>query len=123
MIELEEFLEIVEELSAEIPLEFFEELNGGIIVLEECRVNPHAKNDDLIVLGEYHHSSVVGNHIVIYYGSFMKLYGHFTRGNLKARTRKTLRHEFRHHLERRSGLKDLEIEDRVNLLKYLRNNE
>jgi len=123
MIELEEFLEIVEELSAEIPTEFFEELNGGIRVLEECRINPHAVNDDLIVLGEYHHSSTMGNHIVIYYGSFMKLYGHFKREALKSRTRKTLRHEFRHHLERRSGLKDLEVEDRLRLLEYLRNND
>lgn len=122
MIELEKFLEIVEELSDEIPAEFFEGLNGGVRVLEECKINPHAINDDLIIMGEYHHSSVMGNHIVIYYGSFMKLCEHLSEENLKKRVRKTLRHEFRHHLEQRSGLKDLEIDDRNRLLEYLRNN-
>ena len=120
MIELEEFLEIVEELSAEIPPEFFEELNGGVRVLEDCKINPHATSDDLVIMGEYHSGSVMGNHIVIYYGSFMRVYGHLSPEALKEQVRKTLRHEFRHHLERRSGLKDLEIEDRIQLLDYLR---
>ena len=122
MIEKEEFFEIVEELSAEIPTEFFEGLNGGVRVLEECKINAHAVNNDLVTLGEYHHSSMMGSHIVIYYGSFMRLYGYLSRAALKERTRKTLRHEFRHHLEKRSGLKDLEIEDRINLIEYLQNN-
>lgn len=121
MIEIEEFLEIIEELSEEIPSEFFEGLNGGVRVLEECKINPHAVNDDLIILGEYHHSSIMGSHIVIYYGSYMRLYGYLSREELKKRLRKTLRHEFRHHLERRSGLKDLEVEDEIYLREYLIN--
>ena len=119
MIELEEFLEMVEELSGEIPPEFFEELNGGVRVLSECKINPQAINEDLFILGEYHHSSAMGSHIIIYYGSFMKIYGHLSSAEIKDRTRKTLRHEFRHHLERRSGIKDLEREDELFLKKYL----
>ena len=119
MIELEEFLEIIEELSEEIPPEFFDELNGGVRVLAECRVNPQAVNDDLFILGEYHYSSLMGSHIVIYYGSFMRICGYLPRAELKNQMRKTLRHEFRHHLERRSGIKDLEIEDEIFIRKYL----
>ena len=121
MIELEEFLEIVEELSEEIPQEFFEGLNGGVRVAEECKINPRAVNDDLVVLGEYHRNRAMGSHIVIYYGSFMRISGYLSNEELKNRVRKTLRHEFRHHLEGRSGLKDLEVEDEIFLRKYLTN--
>ena len=121
MVEIEEFLEIVEELSEEIPLEFFEGLNGGVRVLEECKINPHAVDDDLIILGEYHNSWTMGSHIVIYYGSYIRLYERLSREPMKKLVRKTLRHEFRHHLERRSGLKDLEVEDEIFLRKYLMN--
>ena len=121
MIEIEEFLEIVEALSEEIPSEFFEGLNGGVRVLETCKVNPRAVDNDLFTLGEYHHSFAMGNHIIIYYGSYMRIYGHLSSEELKNRVRKTLRHEFRHHLERRSGLKDLEVEDEIYLRQYLAN--
>ena len=121
MIEIEEFLEIVEELSEEIPLEFFGDLNGGVRVVEECKSNPHAINNDLFILGEYHRNRTMGNHILIYYGSFMKVYGLLSKEQLKNRVRKTLRHEFRHHLEGRSGLKDLEVEDEIYLRQYLAN--
>jgi len=120
MVEMEEFLEMTEELSGEIPAEFFEGLNGGVRISEECKVNPHARDDDLIILGEYHRNSVMGCHIMMYYGSFMRVYGYLGMEELKERMRKTLRHEFRHHLEYRSGLRDLEIEDQNFLLKYLR---
>ena len=32
--------------------------------------------------------------------------------------RKTLRHEFRHHLESLSGLRDLEVQDELELHRY-----
>jgi len=121
MIEVEEFLGIVEELSGEIPQEFFEGLNGGVRVMEECKINPHAVDNDLVILGEYHRNRAMGNHIIIYYGSYMKIYGYLSNEELKNRVRKTLRHEFRHHLEGRSGLKDLEIEDEIYLRQYLAN--
>lgn len=119
MIDIEEFLEITEELSGEIPAEFFKDLNGGVRILEECKLNPHAVNGDLVIMGEYHHSSMMGSHIILYYGSFERLYGTLPWEALKERMRKTLRHEFRHHLERRSGMKDLEIEDQNFLINYL----
>lgn len=121
MIEVEEFLEIVEELSGEIPQEFFEGLNGGVRVAEECKINPHAVDNDLVILGEYHRNRAMGNHIIIYYGSYMRIYGYLSNEELKNRIRKTLRHEFRHHLEGRSGLKDLAVEDEIYLRQYLAN--
>jgi len=121
MVEVEEFLEIVDELSAEIPLEFFEGLNGGVRVMEDCKLNSRAVNNDLFTLGEYHRNKAMGNHIIIYYGSYMRLFGHLSKEELTNRVRKTLRHEFRHHLEGRSGLKDLEVEDEIYLRQYLNN--
>lgn len=119
MIEMKEFLEIAEQLSEEIPPELFEGLNGGVRIASECKINPHARNDDLIILGEYQRSGMMGCHIILYYGSFMRMYGQLTQEALTGWMRKTLRHEFRHHLEYRSGLKDLEIEDRKFLEDYL----
>jgi len=120
MIESEEFLEIVESLLDEIPEEFYKELSGGVRVLDEPKINQHAINNDLITLGEYHHEAVLGSHIVIYYGSFERIYGNLSKENLKKQVRKTLRHEFRHHLERLSGIRDLELEDAIQIAEYLK---
>ena len=49
----------------------------------------------------------------------MRLFENLSREELKEQARKTLRHEFMHHLERRGGLEDLEIEDQHFLMQYL----
>ena len=41
----------------------------------------------------------MGNYIKIYYGSFERLFGHLSDEDMEKELRKTLRHEFRHHLE------------------------
>lgn len=120
MVKSEEFLEIMEELLEEIPEEFHKELSGGVRVLDECRISPHTVNDDLIILGEYHHNAVLGSHIAIYYGSFERVHGRLSKESLKKQVRKTLRHEFRHHLERLSGIRDLEVEDEIQIAEYLK---
>lgn len=120
---MEEFLELLDEISGEMPEEFFQELNGGVILQPECRVHPEAFNEDLVILGEYRRDRQLGRYIVIYYGSFMKLYGSLSRERLYKRLRKTLLHEFRHHLEGLAGEKGLEVEDAVQLAKYKRKGE
>lgn len=114
----EEFLEMLEEISEELPPEFFEELNGGIIMRPEEKLHPESTAPPLWIMGEYIHGSVLGRYINIYYGSFMSIHGNLNREALKKKVRHTVLHEFRHHLESLAGEKDLEIEDKVTLLRY-----
>jgi len=68
-------------------------------------------------MGEYVRS-MAGRHIVIYYGSFEKVYNGYPIEIIEEKLRKTLYHEFIHHLESLAGERGLEIEDAENLAKY-----
>jgi hypothetical protein len=110
--------EMLDELAAELPEQFYSELNGGILLLPEKRLSPEAINNDLYTLGEYHYSYSMGRYITMYYGSFEAIYGHLSPEDMKVQLRETLRHEFTHHLESLAGEKDLEIEDERQLARY-----
>ena len=120
MIEIEEFEKMLDEIADELPQEFYKELNGGILLLPRAKTNPVGGAKDLYTLGEYHRSTSMGRYIVIYYGSFEQLYGNCSRSVLKKKLAHTLKHEFTHHLESLSGLRDLEKEDEKFLEEYLR---
>lgn len=111
-----EFQDKLGEMLDELPAALLEELNGG--VLAEPAAMPDEDHPGLLILGQYHHDGYLGRIIVLYYGSFAYLYG----PNLDrwlAEMRKTLRHEFRHHIEDRAGLRDLEREDREQIRRFL----
>ena len=118
MITIEEMQVILDELAEEFPQEFYKELNGGILLLPDIKVSPEARNHDLYILGQYQYSHSMGRYIIIYFGSFSALYGYGSREKLKKELRKTLRHEFTHHLEHLVGEKDLEVEDQKELDRY-----
>ncbi|MDR3294920.1 MAG: metallopeptidase family protein [Clostridiales Family XIII bacterium] len=118
MLPIEEVQDMLDELADELPQAFYQELNGGILLLPERKASEEALNDDLFILGEYHHSHSMGRYITIYYGSFQEIFGHLPDAELKIELRKTLRHEFTHHLESLAGEKDLEIEDERQLARY-----
>lgn len=63
----------------------------------------------------------MGRGIIIYYGSFARLLGNLNETELKEEMRKTLRHEFRHHMEGLAGERGLEKEDEKDLSDYLNN--
>lgn len=119
MIDIDKFEQVLDDLAAELPDCFFERLNGGIIVSDEAKVHPDSRADDLYILGEYRHSLALGRDIVIYYGSFVRTFGDLPFVMLKNQMRKTLRHEFRHHVESLSGEHDLEVEDGRHIVEYL----
>ncbi|MDR1068612.1 MAG: metallopeptidase family protein [Clostridiales Family XIII bacterium] len=119
MISIDEMQEMLDELAEELPEEFYDELNGGIILLPEVQRSAYAKADDLYTLGEYRHSWSMGRYIVIFYGSFQQVFGHLSEGELKKELRNTLRHEFTHHLESLAGENALEKEDADYINKYL----
>ena len=119
--DIDSFHDILEELSEEIPEDLFRQLNGGIVTLPEARIHPKSGNPTLYTMGEYRvQIPGLGRYIAIFYGSFEKIYGvNVNPARLRRELRKTLLHEFRHHLESLAGEKDLEIIDKQNLQKYM----
>lgn len=118
MVSFEEFEQIVYHIVDTLPQDFFRELDGGVIVREQRKVHPESVGEELKILGEYHRNRYLGRYVVIYYGSFMAAFGYLEREDLKKRVRKTVLHEFRHHLESLAGERDLEIEDAKALAAY-----
>ena len=105
-------------MAEELPGEFYKELNGGIMLLPRVKHSPVGKG--LFIMGEYHRDRNLGRYIAIYYGSFEKVNGGLSAARLKDQLRKTLRHEFRHHVGSLAGERGLEIEDENAIAKYLR---
>lgn len=110
----------LDEVACELPEEFFADLNGGIIISDEALLHENSLADDLYIMGEYHYDPIIGRHIVIYFGSFNKVFGNLSDRRLKNELRRVLRHEFRHHLESLSGERGLEIEDEMEIEEYLK---
>lgn len=120
MISIDEMEVMLDELAAELPEEFYSELNGGIILLPQAKLHPESRANDLYTMGEYYRDGSLGRYIALYYGSFLRVYGSLSEEQLKAQLRQTLRHEFRHHLESLAGERGLEIEDDQYIEQYLR---
>ena len=120
MVSIDVFEEMLQNIAESLPAVFFENLNGGILLLPEYRYHPKAVAEDLYVMGEYHHTSVYGRYITIFYGSFSRVYGHLSQEDLYKKLEHTVKHEFRHHLESQGGIRDLEIWDRERILEYER---
>mgnify|MGYP004443909417 CR=1 FL=1 len=118
MVTFEEFGDIVDEITATMPEEFFRELNGGVFVRESLRLHPEGRNGDLVIMGEYCVRYDLGRFIILYYGSFEKVHGYLPEERLRKEIRRVILHEFRHHLESLAGERDLEIEDALTLARY-----
>lgn len=112
--------EILDRVAESLPKEFFNELNGGILLLSESKKSPYAQNDDLWIMGEYIRSGTMGRMIKIYFGSFEMMYSYLPDDEVAEKLRATLLHEFTHHLESLGGERGMEIEDEINLREYLK---
>ena len=111
---------MLEEIAEELPREFYKKLNGGILLLPDVKLHPARRADDLYIMGEYHHSREMGRYIVIYYGSFERLYGHLNADEMREQLKKTLVHEFTHHIENLAGERGLEVKDAAAMARYRR---
>lgn len=109
---------LLDQIAEELPPGIYKDLNGGILLLPQAKMSPHALADDLYILGEYQSGGSMGRLIKIYYGSFEKLFGNLEEEALKEKLRETLFHEFTHHLESLAGERDLEIQDAKQLARY-----
>ena len=117
---MDEMETILNEIVETFPPDLFHELNGGIVLLPEMKLNPHGHEGDLVILGEYQYNTLFGRMIAIYYGSLIKVYGQLSKDLMMEKLIAVLKHEFRHHLESLAGERDLEIEDEQYIEAYLR---
>ena len=125
MISLEEYKKILAELTDELPDEFFRGLSGGVIVSEAMVIPDHARENDLFTLGQYQVYSGI-RQIVMFKGSFDRVYPQADAEEARGLLRGVLRHEFRHHLEHLGGIHDfdsLEAEDARAKQAYLSRHE
>ena len=127
MVTFEEAALMLDEIADSLPKDFYKELNGGIILSPDTRMHPEShESGGLYTLGEYHNDRKgyggLGRYIVMYFGSFMKVYSHYPPERLKEELRRVLIHEFTHHLESLAGERDLEIEDAYKLARYKQRN-
>ena len=120
MLTFDEAGAMLDDIAEDLPEEFYGQLNGGIILLPETKLHPESIHpESLYILGEYHHDPAgLGRYIAIYYGSFIKLYGHAAPDQQRERLKEVLIHEFTHHLESLAGEYGLEITDALKMQIY-----
>ena len=121
MIGIEEYRNIVSDLMDELPEEFFRDLTGGVIVSEASALADYAVRNDVYLMGEYLVYSGI-RQIVLFKGSFDRVYPLADADEAKRILRGVLRHEFRHHLESLGGVHNsssLEAEDARKKAAYL----
>lgn len=106
---IDQCYDILDRLVEEYPEELFQNLNGGILLLEEALPDPEA-GEDVYIMGEYCWDEM-GRYIYLYYGSFVELLSDEEESVWEEELRITLRHELTHHVEGMAGERSLEYKD------------
>lgn len=116
-----EAAEKLDTLAEQFPPELFEELNGGVNLLEEALPDPEFPGEELYILGEFC-EDLLGRYINLYHGSFAALAERedWTAEDWTEELRATLSHELTHHMEGRSGLHALDDRDQAELAEFRR---
>lgn len=115
---IDEIHNILNGISEELPEAFFKELNEGVVLLPEIKLHPESRDEDKLYIMGHYVRSITGRHIVIYYGSFKRVYNNLSRDRLRDKLKETLIHEFTHHMESLAGEKGLEIKDAHDMGRY-----
>ena len=104
--------EFLDDLADRFPPALFEELNGGVNLLEEAGEDPEFPPGEMYILGEYC-DDLLGNYINLYYGSFAALAEREAWDDAvwEEELAITLSHELTHHMENRGGLHALDDRD------------
>ena len=69
---IDEVNDILDEMAEGFPEVLFEELNGGVNLLEEAMPDPEFPEGEMYIMGEYC-TDMLGLYINLYYGSFAAL--------------------------------------------------
>ena len=120
MVTIDEAEAMLDEIAESLPKEFYEELNGGISLLPDVKMHSEGARNGLYTLGEYHRDPAMGRYIVLYFGSFARLYGNLPVPAFYEKLKHTLVHEFTHHMESLAGERSLEIKDEIEMERYRR---
>ena len=110
ILSIDEVNDILDEIAEGFPEVLFEELNGGINLLEEALEDPEFPEGEMYIMGEYC-TDMLGQYINLYYGSFAALLAEETEAVWEEELRITLRHELTHHVEGLAGEYSLERRD------------
>jgi len=123
MVNIDRAEEMLNDLISQLRAGIFDSLSGGVNLLDESKLSPYDQKNDLYVLGEHKTGRTLGRYIVIYYGSFARVFGHLGEEAFKNELKRILHHELTHHLEALAGEKDLEISDARQIREYLEKNQ
>ncbi len=109
---IDEVNDLLDEMAEEFPAVLFDELNGGVNLLEEAVPDPEFPEGEMYILGEYC-DDLLGRYINLYYGSFAALAERedWDRETWEDELYTTLSHELTHHMEGRGGLHALDDRD------------
>ena len=112
ILSIDEVNDILDEIAEGFPEVLFDELNGGINLLEEALEDPEFPEGEMYIMGEYC-TDMLGQYINLYYGSFAALAERegWDQGIWESELRITLSHELTHHMENRGGLHALDDRD------------
>ena len=108
--------DLLDKLAESFPEALFDELNGGVNLLEEAVPDQEFPEARVYVLGEYC-NDLLGRYINLYYGSFAAMAENedWTEADWEEELRQTLSHELTQHMEGRSGLHALEDKDEAEM--------
>ena len=111
--------EILDGIAERFPAALFDQLNGGVNLLEEAVEDPEFPPGEMYILGEYW-DDLLGLYINLYYGSFAALAEReeWTEDVWREELRITLSHELTHHMENRGGLHALDDRDAEELARW-----
>ncbi len=111
---------LLDEMAEELPPIFFRDLNGGILLLPEPKLDPDVPGGELYIMGEYCHDQM-GRYINLYYGSFAALaqLESWTEDDWDDELYTTLVHEFTHHMEGLAGDHSLDDKDAAFMEEFL----
>ena len=118
---IDEVNDLLDEMAEAFPAVLFDELNGGVNLLEDTVPDPDFPPGEMYILGEYC-DDLLGRYINLYYGSFAALAGQedWDRETWEEELCTTLSHELTHHMEGRGGLHALDDRDAAELEEYRR---
>lgn len=108
--DIDAFTERLDRMMDRVPPALLQDLDGGVSVSED----EHRRRGDppgVYILGEYITDPHLGCLIVMYHGSFRRLFAGEAEAVWEKEMWDTLRHEIRHHVEGMAGVSDLDIED------------
>ena len=124
ILSIDEVNDILDEIAEGFPEVLFDELNGGINLLEEALPDPEFPEGEMYIMGECC-TDMLGQYINLYYGSFAALAEReeWDQKIWESELRITLSHELTHHMELRGGEHSLDDRDAQELEAWRREYE